>query len=70
MTQVFLAGVATSFGVESTARSAFDCGYNVVLVTDAMTDRDADSHRHSLEKIFPRIGETETAENVLMRLRG
>jgi nicotinamidase-related amidase len=70
VTQVFLAGVATSFGVESTARSAFDCGYNVVLVTDAMTDRDADSHRHSLEKIFPRIGETETAENVLMRLRG
>jgi hypothetical protein len=30
-----------------------------------MTDRDADAHRHSIEKIFPRIGETETTENVL-----
>lgn len=70
VTQVFLAGVATSLGVEATARSAFDYGYNVVLVVDAMTDRDADSHRHSVGKIFPRIGETETTENVLKRLRG
>jgi hypothetical protein len=35
-----------------------------------MTDRDADSHRHCIEKIFPRIGETETTENVLKRLQG
>jgi nicotinamidase-related amidase len=70
VTQVFIAGVATSFGVEATARSAFDYGYNVVLVTDAMTDRDADSHRHCVEKIFPRIGEIETTENVLKRLQG
>jgi nicotinamidase-related amidase len=62
--------VATSFGVEATARGAFDFGYNVVLVTDAMTDRDAESHRQSIEKIFPRIGETETTENVLKRLQG
>jgi nicotinamidase-related amidase len=70
VTQVFLTGVATSAGVEATARSAYDYGYNVVLVVDAMTDRDADSHRHSVEKIFPRIGETETTENVLKRLQG
>jgi nicotinamidase-related amidase len=31
--------------VESTARSAFDHGYSVVLVIDAMTDRDLDAHR-------------------------
>ena len=68
VTQVFLTGVATSIGVESTARSAYDHGYNVVLVVDAMTDRDADSHRHSVEKIFPRLGETETTDNVLRLL--
>jgi nicotinamidase-related amidase len=44
VTQVFLTGVATSLGVELTARSAYDLGYNVVLVVDAMTDRDADAH--------------------------
>ena len=65
VTQVFLAGVATSAGVESTARSAYDLGYNVVLVVDAMTDRSADAHRHSIENIFPRLGETDSTENVL-----
>ena len=39
-TQVVLTGVATSRGVESTPRSAYDLGYNVTLVVDAMTDRD------------------------------
>src|SRR5215469_16219859 len=56
VTQIFLAGVSTSMGVEATARSAYDLGYNVVPVVDAMTDLDPESHRHSVEKIFPRIG--------------
>ena len=69
VTQVFVTGVATSAGVESTARSAYDYGYNVVLVVDAMTDRDAEMHRHSVEKIFPRIGETTTSGDVLKLLQ-
>jgi nicotinamidase-related amidase len=68
VTQVVLTGVATSIGVESTARSAYDLGYNVTLVVDAMTDRDADSHRHSVEKIFSRLGETATTDDVLKLL--
>jgi nicotinamidase-related amidase len=68
VTQVFLTGIATASGVEATARSAYDLGYNVVLVVDAMTDRDAEVHHHSVEKIFPRMGETETAANVLKAL--
>ena len=68
VTQIFLAGISTTIGVESTARSAFDYGYNVVMVIDAMTDRDADAHHNSVEKIFPRLGETELTENVLQML--
>ncbi len=68
VTQVFLAGISTSVGVESSARSAYDLGYNVVLVTDAVTDRDADAHRHSVERIFPRMGETDTTAKVLQLL--
>jgi nicotinamidase-related amidase len=68
VTQVFVTGVATSIGVESTARSAYEYGYNVVPVVDAMTDRDADAHRNSVEKIFPRLGETDTTDNVLKLL--
>jgi nicotinamidase-related amidase len=65
VTQVFVTGIATSAGVEATARAAYDYGYNVVLVTDAMTDRDADAHNHSVETIFPRIGETTTTNEAL-----
>jgi nicotinamidase-related amidase len=69
VTQVVLTGVATSAGVESTARSAYDLGYNVTLVVDAMTDRDTDAHRHCIEKIFPRLGETAKTADVLKLLR-
>jgi nicotinamidase-related amidase len=68
VTQVVMTGVATSAGVESTARSAYDYGYNVALAVDAMTDRDAEAHRHSVEKIFPRLGEAATTDDVLRLL--
>jgi nicotinamidase-related amidase len=68
VTQIVLTGVATSIGVESTARSAFDLGYSVAIVTDAITDRDADAHRHAVGKIFPRLGQTCNAEAVLQHL--
>lgn len=69
VTQIVLTGIATSVGVESTARSAYDLGYHVTLVVDAMTDRDADAHRHSVEKIFPRLGETCKTDEVLKLCR-
>jgi nicotinamidase-related amidase len=70
VTQIFLAGVATGSGVEATARSAYDLGYHVVFVIDAMTDRNAEVHQHSIEKTFPRLGETDTTEDVLKLLQG
>ncbi|MER6947505.1 hydrolase [Nonomuraea sp. NPDC000554] len=68
ITQIVLTGAATSIGVESTARAAHEHGYNVALATDAMTDLDADAHRHSIEKIFPRLGETGTTADILALL--
>jgi isochorismate hydrolase len=41
----------------------------VVLVVDAMTDRNADTHSHSVEKVFPRLGETDTTDRVLELLK-
>jgi nicotinamidase-related amidase len=69
VSQIVLAGIATSIGVESTARSAYDLGYNVTLVVDAITDRDAVAHRHSVEIVFPRLGETATTDDVLKLLK-
>ncbi|MFE1185176.1 isochorismatase family protein [[Kitasatospora] papulosa] len=57
ITQVVLTGI----GVESTARAAHEHGYHVTIATDAVTDMDAGAHRNSLEKIFPRLAETDTS---------
>jgi nicotinamidase-related amidase len=65
VTQVVVTGVATQAGVESTARAAHELGYHVVLVTDAMTSADVVDHDHAVERIFPRIGETGTTDEVL-----
>ncbi|MGW3116463.1 hydrolase [Streptomyces sp. NPDC001107] len=65
VTQVVLTGIATSIGVESTARAAYEHGYHVTLVTDAMSDLDPEAHRGSVERIFPRLGETGTTADVL-----
>ena len=68
VTQVVLAGISTSIGVESTARAAYELGFNVVLVKDAMTDTNADAHSNSLSRIFPRLGEIGTTADVLALL--
>jgi nicotinamidase-related amidase len=65
VTQVVLAGVSTSSGVESTARSAHDHGYHVVLATDAMADLDPGSHRHSIDRVFPKLGETAASAEII-----
>jgi len=68
VTQVVLAGIATSMGVESTARAAHEHGYNVTLVTDAMTDLDSSRHLNSVERVFPMLGELGTTQEVIDRL--
>lgn len=65
VTQVVILGIATSIGVESTARFASELGFNVTLVTDAMADLNIDAHTNSVTRIFPRLGETGTAESVI-----
>jgi nicotinamidase-related amidase len=65
VTQVFFCGVATGSGVESSARSAFDLGYNVVFVSDAMADMSPEIHANCITRCFPKLGEVETVEGVL-----
>jgi nicotinamidase-related amidase len=65
VTQVVIVGIATSAGVESTARHAFELGFNVTLAVDAMTDMNADAHTNSITRIFPRLGETGTAQQII-----
>ena len=63
-----IAGVATATGVESTARQAYEQGFNVTLAIDAMTDRRPEAHDYSISNIFPRLGETGTSQDIIDRL--
>ena len=65
VTQVVIAGVATTAGVESTARHAHEIGFNVALAVDAMTDMSAEAHHNSITRIFPRLGETGTTRQII-----
>ena len=69
VTQLVLAGVATSIGVESTARQAYELGFNVTLALDAMTDISAEAHDNSVARIFPRLGETGSTQEIVALLR-
>ncbi len=66
---IILCGISTSIGVESTARDAFERGYNQVFVEDAMACRDAAEHVHTVGTLFPRIGRVRSTEEVLAALK-
>ncbi len=67
-TQVVVCGIATSIGVESTARHGYELGFNVTLAIDAMTDIRAEAHENSILRIFPRLGETATTDEIVALL--
>lgn len=68
VTQIVLAGIATSMGVESTARAAHELGFNVVFALDAMTGMNADMEQNSVGRVFPLIGETGNTADILALL--
>jgi nicotinamidase-related amidase len=68
VTTVVIGGVATNFGVESTARSAVEHGYQVVLVSDAMSGFTEQAHRFAIDAIFPYVGRVRSAAEVVTAL--
>jgi nicotinamidase-related amidase len=68
VTQVVIAGVATSIGVESSARQASECGFHVTLAVDAMTDMSPEAHANSIGRIFPRLGESGDTQDIIAQL--
>lgn len=66
---IVLCGIATDIGVESTARFAYEHGYNQVFAEDAMSALSEEGHNNSISRIFPRIGLVRKTEDVLLALR-
>jgi nicotinamidase-related amidase len=63
-----LAGIATAVGVESTARVAWELGYDLVFAEDATSGPDAAMHANSFGKVFPRLGRVRKTADVLAAL--
>jgi len=63
---VVIGGIATNFGVESTARSAHEHSYDVVLVEDASTSRTQELHDFPFKYIFPRLGRVVKTEELTL----
>ncbi len=62
---VVLGGIATNFGVESTARQAVSHGFQVVVAEDACSSLDAAAHQFANERIFPLIGRVRSSQEIL-----
>jgi nicotinamidase-related amidase len=65
---IVLGGIATNFGVESTARAAFDRGYDLIFAEDAMTSLSEEAHAFPVRNIFPRMGRVRKTNEVLEAL--
>ena len=66
---IVIGGISTNFGVESTARDAFERGYSLVFVEDAMAGVSPEAHAFACQTIFPRLGRVRDTQAVLSALR-
>ncbi|MEY8001968.1 hydrolase [Clostridium sp. Mt-5] len=66
---IALCGVSTGIGVDTTAREAYQRGYNQIFIEDAMTASTKKEHDYVCRYIFPRIGKIRTSEEVVLSLR-
>ena len=62
---IVICGIATEFGVESTARDACERGYELIFAENAMTGMTAESHLNSVERIFPRLGRVRSTDAIV-----
>lgn len=66
---LIMAGIATNFGVESTARPAMERGYELVFAEDAMSSMSAEMHQFAVRNIFPRMGRVRSSQEIASALK-
>lgn len=66
---IVLCGISTNIGVESTARFAYEYGYNQVFAEDALSAASAEQHNNTINFIFKRIGLVRKTDEIINILR-
>ncbi len=69
MEAIVLCGISTNIGVESTARFAYEYGYNQIFAEDAMSALSPKEHVLAVTRIFPRIGRVRKTGEIVADLR-
>lgn len=68
ITQVVLAGVVTSLCIDSTARSAFELGYDVTILSDCTAGRTQYEQDFYCTEILPLYSQVMTTKEFLTSL--
>ncbi|WNO53123.1 hydrolase [Stakelama saccharophila] len=59
-----IAGIATNFGVESTARHGWELGYDIVVAEDACASRSEELHHFAIANILPKLARIRTSDDL------
>jgi nicotinamidase-related amidase len=68
VTTLIIAGAHTSGALLSTVREAADRDYRLIVLSDCCVDRDTETHRLLMERVFPRQADIVTAASLYMSL--
>lgn len=68
LTTLVLCGIATNYGVESTAREGWERGFEVVFAEDAMSSSPPGAHEFAINTVFPRIGRVRSTAEIIAAL--
>lgn len=68
ITHVVFGGIATNFGVESSARDAWQNNYTVVIAEDACSSVGPDLHKFAIEKTLPRVSLIRSSDEIIAAL--
>ena len=60
-------GVATHVGVDTTARQAWELGYELVIARDVTTSMGPEPHEATMRHVFPRIARVADADALAFR---
>ena len=66
---IIMSGIATNYGVESTARAAFDRGYELIFAEDAMSTANAEAHEFCCKNVFRTMGRVRSTRDLIDALQ-
>ena len=65
---IVLCGISTNYGVESTARNAYEMGFHQVFAEDALTSHTKEAHEASVNLVLKRMGLVSSTSQILAAL--